>query len=159
MEQRKIKRFKRCWVFDMHTKVFIDANVIIDLFEQSRPFHAYSVSVISELLSNEEIELFISTDMISNIFYILNSRYKYGFDKTLQVIEKISQIFTLHSVEKNNIDAAIDICKKHIFRDYEDALQYFCALADECTLIITNNPKDFKNSSVDIVTTKELSDL
>lgn len=143
----------------MHTKVFIDANVILDLFEAGRPSHEDSTYVIGELLLNEEIELFISTDMISNIFYILNNRYKYGFDKTLEVVEKISQIFTLHSVLKNDIDSAIDICKKHIFRDYEDALQYFCALADECTLIVTNNPKDFKNASIDIATSKELSGM
>lgn len=143
----------------MHTKVFIDANVILDLFEEGRPSHKDSTYVVGELLLNEEVELFISTDMISNIFYILNNRYKYGFDKTLEVIEKISQIFTLHSVEKNDIDSAIDICKKHVFRDYEDALQYFCALADECTLIITNNPKDFKNASIDIATSKELSGM
>jgi len=36
-------------------------------------------------------------------------------------------------------------------------MQYVCALKAECGLIITNNPKDFKNASVDIVTTKELS--
>ena len=55
----------------MHTKVFIDANVIIDLFEKSRPFHIYSVNAIKKLILDESIELFISTDMVSNIFYIL----------------------------------------------------------------------------------------
>lgn len=143
----------------MHKKVFIDANVILDLFECSRPFHEYSRDVIGKLILDEEVELFISTDMISNIFYILNNRYKYGFDKTLNVIEKISQIFNLHGVIKSDISSSIDICKKHIFKDYEDALQYICALDDECTLIITNNPKDFKNSSIDIATSKALSEM
>ncbi|MDO8453893.1 MAG: PIN domain-containing protein [Sulfurimonas sp.] len=143
----------------MHKKVFIDANVILDLFECSRLFHEYSTDVIGKLILDEEVELFISTDMISNIFYILNNIYKYGFDKTLNVIEKISQIFNLHGVVQSDIRASIDICKKHIFKDYEDALQYICALDDECTLIVTNNPKDFKNSSIDIATSKELSEM
>ena len=143
----------------MHKKVFIDANVILDLFEESRVFHKYSVEVMNKLLSNEEIELFITSDMISNIFYILNSRYKYGFDNTLLVIEKISNIYTIHSVSYDDIKDSLEICKKHLFKDYEDALQYICALNEECSLIITNNPKDFKNSSIDIATTKELSRL
>ncbi len=40
------------------------------------------------LSSDGEIELFISSDMISNIFYILQNHYKYGFEKTLDAIEK-----------------------------------------------------------------------
>ena len=141
----------------VHKKVFVDANVILDLFEEDRPFHTYSVDVMSELFANEEIELFITSDMISNIFYILNSRYKYGFDNTLSVVEKLSDIYTIHSVSGDDIKDAVDICKKRIFKDYEDALQYICALREECSLIITNNPKDFKNASIDIKTTKELS--
>lgn len=34
-------------------------------------------------------------------------------------------------------------------------MQYMCALKEDCTLIITNNPKDFKNASVDIFTTQD----
>ena len=146
-------------VSNMYTKIFIDANVIIDLFEKSRPFHKYSVITIKKLILDENIELFISSDMVSNIFYILKNRYKYSFENTLEVIEKISQIFFLHSVDKNDINLSIDICKKYIFKDDEDALQFICALSNECTLIITNNPKDFKNSSINIKTTKELCNI
>jgi len=140
----------------MHNKVFVDANIIIDIFEESRAFHYESTRVIEELFKEIEIELFITSDMISNIFYILNNRYKFGFDNTLEVIDKVSKMFAIHSVSQEDIGYAIDISKRHIFRDYEDALQYICALSKECTLIITNNPKDFKNASIDVVTTKEL---
>lgn len=58
----------------------------------------------------------------------------------------------------NEIDHTIELCKKHIFKDYEDGMQYICALKEDCTLIITNNPKDFKNASVEVVTSKELSE-
>lgn len=153
---QKTKKSRRCWGTEVHKKVLIDANVILDLFEVSRPFHHESVKVIEALLKESNIELFITSDMISNIFYILNSRYKFGFDNALEVIDKISQVFTVHSVSPNDIGYAIDICKRHIFKDYEDGLQYVCTLHEECTLIISNNPKDFKNASIEIYTTKEL---
>jgi len=38
-------------------------------------------------------------------------------------------------------------------------MKYVCALKEDCTLIITNNPKDFKNPSLEVVTSKELSEL
>jgi predicted nucleic acid-binding protein len=141
----------------MHKRIFVDANVILDLFEEKRRFHQHSKNVLSELFLNEEISLFVSSDMISNIFYILRNSFKKSFDDTLAAIENIANMFNVHSVNSDNIYTSIDICKKHIFKDYEDALQFMCALEEECTLIITNNPKDFKNASIDIVTTEELS--
>lgn len=143
----------------MHKYIFIDANVLIDLFEVKRVFHHDSVEVIGKLFRDASCELFISSDMISNIFYILKNHYKYGFDDTLDVIDKISKSFTVHGVTSDDISLSIDICREGIFKDYEDALQYVCALKKECSLIITNNPKDFKNASIDIKTTRELSQL
>jgi len=143
----------------MHKKVFVDANVILDLFDTNRPFYEDSLFVLQELIENDEVEIFVSSDMISNIFYILKNSFKLGFDKSLDAIEKITQIYTIHSVSAEDIEDAIEISKRHIFRDYEDVLQYVSASREECSLIITNNPKDFKNSSIYTATTRELSRL
>ena len=37
------------------------------------------------------------------------------------------------------------------FKDFEDALQYFSAIATDCDLIITRNEKDFKNALIPIL--------
>jgi predicted nucleic acid-binding protein len=143
----------------MHRKVYFDTNVIVDLFDESRKYHKESLFVLQTILENEEIEVFINSDSVTNLFYILKNRSKLSFDESLKKLESIKDIFTIVNIEKSDIEIAIDICKKHIFKDYEDCMQYVCALKAKCTLIITNNPKDFKNSSIDIVTTKELSDI
>jgi len=143
-------------VFEMYKKIFVDANVILDLFDTKRPFYEDSLYVLQMLLQNDEVKMFVSSDMISNIFYILKNSFKLGPDKSLDAIEKITQIYCIHSVSAEDIEDAIEISKKNIFKDYEDALQYISASKEECTLIITNNPKDFKNSAIDVKTTKEL---
>ena len=38
------------------------------------------------------------------------------------------------------------------FSDFEDGLQYYTALAHESDIIITRNLKDFKNSSLPVIT-------
>ncbi len=139
----------------MAKKIFIEANVILDLFECGRVFHKESVEVMRILSLDEEIELFISSDMVSNIFYILQNRYKYSFEKTLSTIENITQMMCIHSVTHEHIERSIEICKKGLFRDYEDALQYICALKEECVLIITNNTKDFQDASMEVLSTVE----
>ena len=37
------------------------------------------------------------------------------------------------------------------FKDFENAMQYFSALAANCNLIITKNEKDFKNALIPVM--------
>jgi hypothetical protein len=41
------------------------------------------------------------------------------------------------------------------FRDFEDALQYHCALAANCDIIVTRNVKDFKKAEIPVITPDE----
>ena len=41
-------------------------------------------------------------------------------------------------------------------KDFEDALQYFCAMSNQCDVIVTRNKKDFQFSSIDVLTPEEL---
>jgi len=143
----------------MHKRVYFDTNVIVDLFDEKRPFHAYSVDVFKIIFENKEIDVFINTDTLTNLFYILRSHVKLDFDDAIEKLEFIKNAFIIVSTQLNEIDHTIELCKKHIFKDYEDGMQYICALKEDCTLIITNNPKDFKNPSLEVVTSKELSEL
>ena len=142
----------------MHKRVYFDTNVIVDLFDEKRPFHSYSVDIFRSIFENEEIDVFINTDTLTNLFYILRAHVKLGFDDAIEKLEFIKNSFTIVSSELNEIEYTIEICKEHIFKDYEDGMQYICALKADCTLMITNNPKDFKNASMEVVTSKELSE-
>jgi predicted nucleic acid-binding protein len=41
------------------------------------------------------------------------------------------------------------------FEDFEDALQYFCALDSKCDIIITRNQKDFKQALLPVMSAEE----
>lgn len=142
----------------MHKRIYFDTNVIVDLFDEKRPFHSYSVNIFRKIFVNEAIDVFINTDTLTNLFYILRSHVKLSFDDSIEKLEFIKNSFSIVSSEMSEIDNTLEICKEHVFKDYEDGMQYTCALKEECTLIITNNPKDFKNASIEIVTSKELSE-
>jgi len=141
----------------MHNRIYFDTNVIVDLFDVKRPFHEDSVAVFKKIFEDEAMDVFINTDTLTNLFYILRSHMKFSFEDAIEKLEFVKNAFTVISTEINEIDSAIGICKEYIFDDYEDAMQYVCALKEECTLIITNNAKDFKNASVEIVTSKALA--
>lgn len=41
------------------------------------------------------------------------------------------------------------------FADFENSLQYYCAVKTECHIIITRNAKDFKESDIPVLTPDE----
>ncbi len=143
----------------MIENVYFDTNIIVDLFDESRISHKYSLKVINTFLQNKEIELFINSDSMTNLFYILRHHVKFDLETSLEKLESIKDIFTISSIVKEDCEAAIKICKEKKFDDYEDALQYICAVKEECLLFVTNNIKDFKNSSIETKTTKELVEI
>ena len=141
----------------MHKKVYFDTNVIVDLFDKGRPFHNASLIVFKTIFENEEVDVYINTDTLTNLFYILRSHIKLSFDTSLEKMEFIKSSFSLVSTDMGDVDFTLDLCKRHIFKDYEDAMQYACALKEECTMMVTNNEKDFKNAQIDVINSKDLS--
>lgn len=136
-------------------KIYFDTNIVIDLFDLNRPFHEYSVGILKRCLQDENTKIYLNSDTITNVFYILRSRVKLSFQDALEKLEFIKDTFTIISADVDKIESAINICKENLFKDYEDALQYICAVDEKCENIITNNPKDFINSSIKILTSKQ----
>jgi predicted nucleic acid-binding protein len=52
------------------------------------------------------------------------------------------------AVDRKTIDFAI----ASDFKDFEDAIQYACALEHNLTIIITRNLKDYKKASIIVLT-------
>ena len=132
----------------MKNNIYIDANVILDLFDSNRKFHTHSKNLLERIIKDESIELFISSDMISNIFYILKNRFKLSLKKSIEIVEYLVKIFNIVTADSYDIAKAIDLCKTLKFTDYEDALQYVCALKIDARVLITNDKKGFKNSLI-----------
>jgi len=136
-------------------KIYFDTNIVIDLFDENRPYHQYSVDILKRYLKDENTKIYLNSDTMTNVFYILRSRIKLSFQDALEKLEFVKDTFCIISVDIQKIENAIDICKENLFKDFEDALQYICATTEECKSIITNNPKDFKNSKIEILTSKQ----
>ncbi|MBP7174571.1 MAG: hypothetical protein KBA33_10995 [Cloacibacterium sp.] len=65
-------------------------------------------------------------------------------------MEKIRKFKLLCSISIMN-DEVIDKAIHSDFKDFEDAIQYFSAVATNCDLIITRNEKDFKNALIPVM--------
>ena len=139
----------------MTNKIYFDTNVIVDLFDIKRVFHQESVAVLKGLFADESAELFINSDTMTNLFYILRNHVKLNFEESIEKMEFIKDSFEIVSITINEVEFALELCKDKQFDDYEDALQYVCGLKENCGMIVTNNVKDFKSSMIEIISSKD----
>jgi len=127
-------------------KALIDTDVILDFYFDRKPFSDNAEQVLA-LCESREIRGFITSVIISNVYYLLRKTATHE-----KVIEKLIQLITITEVlttDKNVILKALN----SNFKDFEDALQNYSAeLNGQIDLIITRNTKDFKNSSLGIMT-------
>jgi predicted nucleic acid-binding protein len=126
--------------------ILIDTDVILDFFFDRKPFSDDAARVLA-LCESREIKGFITSVIISNVYYLLRQNSTHE-----KVIEKLRQLITITEVLTTDKDAILKAMNSN-FKDFEDALQNYSAeLNGQIDIIITKNIKDFKNSSLGIMT-------
>jgi len=130
-------------------RIFVDGNIIIDIFDKNRPNFLKSTETINKCIE-KGIELYTSSDLITTIYYVLS---KIDKEKALESIKLISQIFILIPFSNNELNLAINLMiEDKKFKDLEDTLQYILAKEMKCDLILTND-KDFYSPDIKIAST------
>ena len=125
-------------------RVFLDTNIVLDFLGERKPFYE-SVAKILTLADNKKIKIFTSPTTISTTYYILTK-----FEDSKTALEKIRKFKLLCDISEMNSEV-IDKAIISDFKDFEDAMQYFSAIATNCDLIITRNEKDFKSALIPIL--------
>ena len=123
----------------MPTKVYIDTNIVIDICDIKRPAHTASLTMVREYADSGE--LYINSDTLATVFYILRNQAKFSFEEVLEKMYFVREVFTLVSIDDDIFFKALELCSHNECTDYEDAVQYVCAKKIEADLIVTNDKK------------------
>jgi len=132
----------------MKDRIFLDTNVVLDLLGERDLFYN-SAAIITTLADKGEIDLVVSALTYSTVYYLL-SRFE---DKEL-VKEKIRK-FKVIADTSDLTDKIVDKGLSSKFSDFEDSLQYYCAIKMDCKILITRNGKDFKESEIPVLSPDE----
>jgi predicted nucleic acid-binding protein len=129
--------------------IFLDTNVLIDFFADRKPFSIDAARLFDYSLK-KKITIYISAVSYNNIYYIIRQSLTHA--ETIKMLTEISEW-------TNVIDLTKEIINKSLtsdFKDFEDAIQYHCAKSiNIIDLIVTRDTKDFKISSLPILSPKE----
>jgi len=135
-----------------YKRVFLDANIILDIYDKNRPFHKESSKVISILLRQNDIELFTSCDIITTLYYILSKKGKKDALDSILDLNELCNVVEFSNSEINESCKLMKIDKK--FTDLEDTIQYVIAKKVSCDLILSNDKK-FISDKIVLMSSRE----
>lgn len=130
------------------TRLFLDTNVILDLLAERIPFYD-SIAKVASLADYKRLILVASPLSYTTVEYVL-SKFETS-ESVLNKLRKFKIICEVCAVNEETIEKGLN----SNFKDFEDAIQYFTAIQSNCTIIITRNGKDFKHSTIPIMTAEE----
>ncbi len=130
-------------------QIFLDTNVIIDFLSDRKPFSVSTAQIFNYAVSGK-VKLYISAVSYNNIYYIL--RQSFSNIDTLKLLDELSEMTEVADVTKSVIKKSL----KSDFKDFEDAIQYHCALSlNKINFIVTRDTKDYRKSLLPVMNPEE----
>ncbi len=125
-------------------KIFFDANVIIDLINNSNDFYIAAVEVFQSMRSQKK-KFYCSPTTFAITYYFLSKKIK--DKKTLN--NETAALFKDFTFTRED-EVIMQKVLKSSFTDLEDALQYYSAMDAGADVIITKNYFDFAKAAIPV---------
>jgi len=117
-------------------KVFLDSDVVLDFYVQREPHHYIALRLFT-YLKRAKTRCYTSAVVLANAYYMLAKieNIKYALDK----MRKLRKFVSIAPLNESIIDAALSFP----YKDFEDSIQFQCAVQNGIETIITRNTKDY----------------
>ena len=129
-------------------RLFWDTNIMLDLLGERDPFYEPAAK-IATLADKRQLSITVSALSYATTNYVLSK-----FESTEKVNDKLQKfkiISNISALDEEIIEKGLN----SDFKDFEDALQYFCALKSNCDIFITRDRIDFKSAKIPVMTANE----
>jgi len=117
-------------------RVFLDTNILVD-YALGREFGDDAEQLLQRG-HDGEVSLMASYLTFANMAYILRTKVD-----IYALLENLSNFIAVLPMDNEQLQKALG----QRVHDFEDMLQYQCAIAGNCDIIITNNKHDFAEFS------------
>ena len=132
----------------MTENIFVDTDVIFDLLAKREPFYNYSAKLFTHA-DKQELTICVSSLCFGNLNYILSKQK--SATEARKILSRFKVLVKVLPVD----DKVIELALNSDFKDFEEAIQYYCAIENGIKIIITRNLKDFKHARIPVLTAEE----
>ena len=133
-------------------RILVDTNIVLDLLAERKKFIVETQELFT-LSDKNEVKLYVSSLTFANTYYILSQQMK--MNNVRKVLRKFKILVEVLPMD----DKIIDLSLESDFKDFEDAIQYYTAIENDISIIITRNLKDFKTAKIPVLTAKNYTEL
>jgi len=142
-------------------KIFLDANICLDLLDTTRPTSEDSKNGIFTIKTMKNLS-FIFQGILSQLFTTYLLKKENMMQKTLQAIDMLCNEINPHYITHIDFKNAKVYFFNDVFEDFEDLLILQSATRIKCNYFITNDKKLLRLSNfynINIVSPKNRGDL
>jgi len=130
-------------------RAYVDTNILVDLVLSRQEFLPDAQRVFAIGYAGEA-QLVVSALSFVNTVY-LGRKYKFPMDDVLSKLRMIADFVDVADLSGQNV---VDMLTSS-WRDYEDATQHRSAVDEQADCIVTRNKKDFKASTLPVLSPVE----
>jgi len=130
-------------------RVLLDSNIVLDYLGANQGFTDDAEHVFELASRRKDIKL-VSSSAITDILYVLRRAVK-DRDMVRRKYESLRSRISILPVTEQDIDRAF----ARDWKDFEDAVQYTVAEANQVDCIITRNQSDFEEDGIPCYSPRE----
>lgn len=130
-------------------RVFIDASILVSVLNKEFPLFTYSARIIS-LADNKKFTLFTSPVCLAIAFYFAEKKTNTNIAK--QKMTLLASKLEIAQIGKKETQKALNDKRIH---DFEDGMQYYAAVENKCSVIITQDTADYYFSSIGVMNAED----
>ena len=129
-------------------RVFLDANVVLDVLANREPFVADFAAVLS-LVESGHIDGYIAAHTVTTLHYLL--RRDLGAERAREVLSDLLRVLKIVGVDQDRIHQALALN----WDDFEDAVQASCAVKVDADYLLTRDKRGFGGIHVPVLSPAE----
>ena len=129
-------------------KLFVDTDVVLDLLSARQPHYKFAAELFS-LADIESVRLYVSSLTFANVHYVLSKQL--SATESRKLLLRFKTLVTVLPVN----DKIIELALSSSFADFEDAIQFYAAIENNISILLTRNLKDFKKATIPVMTPQQ----
>ncbi len=132
-------------------RVFLDANVLIAVLNKEYPVFSYAARILS-LADHPKFTIYTSPVCLAIAYYFAEKKTSAKVAK-----RKIGLLLEHIQVAENGRLGVIKTLENKKILDFEDGLEYYAAVENNCECIVTENLKDFHFAEIEVLNCEDFA--
>lgn len=130
-------------------RIFLDANILVSVLNKEYPLYSTTSRILS-ISDRKNFFLYSSPVCLAIAFYFAEKKFR--STKAKSKIQLLCEHIQITSVNESVVTKTL---QNPAINDFEDGLEYYSAVENQCDCIITEDIHDFYFSKIEVLRSEE----